>query len=223
VTESSGRTTVLNEPGPTLGPEDWAAYEAAVAANLAGRGVLVCSGSLPPGAPADGHARLAREARRAGLPCVVDASGAVLAAAVAAGVDVVTPNLGEAEALSGSGTGEAVAAAADGRPRALAAAGALVAAGARAAVVTAAAAGAAVATPGNTIWLTAPPAEVRNPVGAGDVLTAALAAALARGAALPAAAAEGVGAASASVEMPRAGEVDPARARRLTALVEPGA
>jgi 1-phosphofructokinase family hexose kinase len=220
VTEASGRTTVLNEPGPTLAPADWAAYEAAVAASLAGRGALVCSGSLPPGAPADAYARLAAEARRAGLPCVVDASGAALGAAVAAGVDVVTPNLGEAEALGGSGSGEAVEAAADARPRGLAAAGALVAAGVRAAVVTVAAAGAAVATPAEAIWLAAPPAEVRNPVGAGDVLTAALAVALARGAAIAEAAVEGVGAASASVETPRAGDVDPARARRLAALVD---
>jgi 1-phosphofructokinase family hexose kinase len=219
VMEAGGRTTVLNEPGPELAAGEWAAYEAAVADRLDGRGALVCSGSLPPGAPADGYARLAARARRAGLPCVVDTSGAAMGEAVAAGVDIVTPNLGEAEALGGDATGEPVAAGARGRERALAAALALVAAGAGAAVVTAAEAGAAVATPWEATWLAAPAAHVRNPVGAGDVLCAALAGALARGEPLVDAAVEGVGAASASVEAPRAGDVDPARARALAALV----
>ena len=67
------------------------------------------------------------------------------------------------------------------RPRALAAAEALLRQGARAAVVTADAAGAAVAADGETEWIAAPRvAEVRNPIGAGDVLLSALAGALER-------------------------------------------
>ena len=58
VLERSGRVTVLNEPGPPLAPGDWARYEAAVAQALAGERVLACSGSLPPGAPADAYGRL---------------------------------------------------------------------------------------------------------------------------------------------------------------------
>ena len=58
-------------------------------------------------------------------------------------------------------------------------------------------------------------AEVRNPIGAGDVLASALAAALERGEPLAAAARAGVAAASASVEYPTAGELDPARAQAL--------
>jgi 1-phosphofructokinase/tagatose 6-phosphate kinase len=57
--------------------------------------------------------------------------------------------------------------------------------------------------------------QVRNPIGAGDVLTAALAAALERGAELPEAAREAVATAAASVESPTAGELDPARVREL--------
>ena len=62
-------------------------------------------------------------------------------------------------------------------------------------------------------------AEVRNPIGAGDVLTSAVAAALERGEPLAAAARAGVAAASASVEHPTAGELDPARARELEATI----
>ena len=48
----------MNEPGPAIGAEDWERYEAAVAARLEGHGVLVCSGSVPPGTPPDAYGRL---------------------------------------------------------------------------------------------------------------------------------------------------------------------
>jgi 1-phosphofructokinase family hexose kinase len=211
ILEPGGRTTVINEPGPALPDRAWAALESAVEHELAGHGVLVCSGSLPPGAPADGYGRLVERAHAAGRRAVVDANGPALDAAVRAGADVVTPNLAEAEGR----TDEAVEAAPDARERACAAAAELVRRGARAAVVTAAAAGAALAGDGPPAWLPAPPVQVRNPIGAGDVLTAALAAALERGAELPAAAREAVAAAAASVESPTAGELDPARVREL--------
>jgi fructose-1-phosphate kinase PfkB-like protein len=70
--------------------------------------VLVCSGSLPPGAPVEGYARLVERARAAGRTVVLDANGPVLAAALAAEPDAVTPNLAEAEALLGRRGSEAV-------------------------------------------------------------------------------------------------------------------
>ncbi len=210
-----GRATVFNEPGPALADGDWAALEGAVSAALGDHGVLVCSGSLPPGAPEVAYASLALLARAAGRPSVVDAAGAALAAALSGEPDVVAPNLGEAEGVLFGRTGEAVDAAPDARPRALAAAAELVVRGARAAVVSAAAAGAAVAWGGQTAWIPAPRVRVVNPIGAGDVLTAAMAAALERGASLVDAAGEGVAAASAAVEHPTAGRFDPSRMREL--------
>jgi tagatose 6-phosphate kinase len=83
-------------------------------------------------------------------------------------------------------------------------------------VVTAAAAGAAVASGEQVTWVTAPRIEqVRNPIGAGDVLTAALAAALEAGLDVVEAARRGVAAAAASVEAPRAGDLDAARMAEL--------
>jgi 1-phosphofructokinase family hexose kinase len=207
-----GRTTVLNEPGPKLDLAAWVELEGVIDDSLPDHGVLVCSGSLPPGVPVDGYARLLARARDAGKHCVVDANGPALAAAVAAGADVVTPNLAEAE-----GVDEPVEAVADARPRALAAARALVHQGARAAVVTAAAAGAAVAWAGEPAWLDAPRAHVRNPIGAGDAFTCGLAAALERGASVLEAAREGVAAGAASVETARAGTLDAGRMRELLA------
>lgn len=223
VLERGGRTTVLNEPGPEISPEDWDRYERELRARLDGHRVLVCSGSVPPGSPPDAYGRLAALAHGAGLVSVVDASATTLTHALSARPGVVAPNLGEAEqALGLSRGGEAVEAAADARPRALAAAAALVERGASAAVVTAAAAGAALASAhAEPQWLAAPTvAQVRNPIGAGDVLTSALAAALERGEPLADAARTGVAAASASVEHPTAGELDAERAREL-ALEEP--
>jgi fructose-1-phosphate kinase PfkB-like protein len=177
--------------------------------------VLVCSGSLPPGAPEDGYALLASLARGAGRRCVIDATGSALAAALDASPDVVAPNLGEAEGVLHGRTDEAVDAAPDARPRALQAARDLVARGAQAAVVTAAAAGAAVAWGDEAVWVSAPRVRVVNPIGAGDVLTAGLAAALERGVGLADALREGVAAASAAVEHPVAGRFEPRRMLEL--------
>jgi 1-phosphofructokinase family hexose kinase len=209
------RATVLNEPGPSLAAGDWAAFEAVIEAALPDHGVLVCSGSLPPGAPEDGYALLTALARRAGRRCVVDASGPALGAALRASPDVVVPNLGEAEGVLFGRVDEAVDAAPDARPRALQAARDLVARGVHAAVVTAAAAGAAVFVDGEAVWVDAPRVRVVNPIGAGDVFTAVFAAALERGAGLVDAVTEGVAAASAAVEHPTAGRFEPRRMREL--------
>jgi 1-phosphofructokinase family hexose kinase len=222
ILERGGRATVLNEPGPRLPPELWVELETVVDDALPDHRVLVCSSSLPPGAPADGYARLVARGRDAGCQVVVDANPAALAATLAARPDVVTPNLGEAEGLLHGRREESVEAAADARPRALAAAAELVSRGARAAVVTAAAAGAAVVIDGEPAWLKAPRVHARNPIGAGDALTAGLAAALERGAPLLDAVREGIAAASASVETARAGTLDPARMRELLASMTGG-
>jgi 1-phosphofructokinase family hexose kinase len=221
VIEHSGRTTVLNEPGPPLMDADWRSYVGAVRDALSRACALVCSGSVPPRTPATAYAELAALALAAGRPCVVDTSGAVLREAVASGIAVVAPNLAEAEAVLGNSPGgEDVEAAPDARERAAAAARGLIAAGAPAAVVTAAAAGAAfAAVDGPSGWFDAPEVSVRNPIGAGDAFTAALAARLADGATLGTAVRHAVAAGSASVESPLAGSLDPIRAVELSAMV----
>jgi 1-phosphofructokinase family hexose kinase len=215
ILEPSGRATVLNEPGPPVDDERWVALEVVVDDALVDHGVLVCSGSLPPGSPADGYGRLVARARDAGALAVVDAGGPVLAAALTAQPDVVAPNLAEAEGVLFGRADEAVEASPDARDRAMTAARELLDRGARAAVVTAAAAGAAVAWDGEPEWIDAPHVRVSNPIGAGDVLTSGLAAALERGASVAAAAREGVAAAAASVEAPKAGELDRRRMQEL--------
>jgi sugar/nucleoside kinase (ribokinase family) len=75
---------------------------------------------------------------------------------------------------------------------------------------------------GVTTWVAAPRVDaVRNPVGAGDVLTATVAAALETGIDVLTAARRGVAAAAASVERPGPGELDPARMAELLGLAGP--
>jgi 1-phosphofructokinase family hexose kinase len=222
ILESSARVTVFNEPGPPLAAGDWERFEAEVADALEGERVLACSGSLPPGAPVDGYARLVGVARSRGALCIVDVNGPPLDAALAAGADVVTPNLAEAEGLLLGRADETVEAGevAVVRARARDAARALVARGAARAVVTAAAAGAAVCDGDEASWVSAPVvAEVRNPIGAGDALVGGLALALERGESFGAAVTAGIATGAASVETDVAGVVVPERVAELLAAV----
>jgi 1-phosphofructokinase len=220
VLERGGRVTVFNEPGPPLAPGDWERFEDAVARALQGSTVLACSGSLPPKAPVDAYARLVTLAHERDVRAIVDVGGEQLAAAVAGGADVVTPNLAEAEGLLHGRADETVEAGdvAVVRARASAAARELVARGAGAAVVTAAEAGAAVAGADGARWLDAPTAAaVRNPIGAGDALVGGLAIALERGESFDDAVAYGMATGAASVETETAGVVVAGRVEELLA------
>ena len=219
VLEPSGRTTVLNEPGPPLADEEWEAYEEAIAVAIPEHRVLVCSGSVPPGAPADAYGRLARLARERGAAALVDAAGGTLAAALAAEPDFVTPNYVEAEGvILGQRTDEGGVPPSEARERACAAAARL-AERARFAIVTAGAAGVALAGDAETAWIEAPSVSVRNSVGAGDSFVGGFAAAVERGDDVRKAVVAGVAAAAASVESELAGGVDPRRVEELARIV----
>lgn len=214
--EAGGRTTVINEPGPTLGPDDWSRYEGEVDAGLRqGVPALICSGSVPPGTPPDAYARLVGLARTAGCLSVVDAAGELLVRALEAGADVVSPNLSEAEAVLHGAGDEEVAAGEDASRRAVEAAAALHARGARIAVVTAAEAGVAAVDGDGRWWVPAVDVPVRNTIGAGDAFATAFTIALAEPAGLSAALRRGVATSAASVMCGVGGQVDAADARSL--------
>ena len=219
--EADGRTTVLNEPGPPAGEEPWRSYADEIEARLPRHGVLACSGSTPPGSPADAYARLVRIAAGRAAMSIVDASGAALEEALAAGPDVVSPNLEEAEeALTGRADRSVEDATQDVRERARAAANELVARGAAAAIVTAGAAGLALASAKGERWLPAPRVEVRNAIGAGDALVGGLGCALERGEALEEAVLAGVAAAGASVQEPLPRRLDRTRVDDLRRVLQ---
>lgn len=164
--EADGTTTKVNEPGLQLADDEVAALVDTVAAHAAAAAWVVTAGSVPPGTPHDLHARIVTAARRVGAPgtaprVAVDTSGPALAAAVAAGPDLVKPNLAELAEL----VGHPLPRLAD----VLAAARDLRSGGIDTVLVSLGAAGAVVVAP-EGCWHSAsvPVDTVRSTVGAGD-------------------------------------------------------
>jgi 1-phosphofructokinase family hexose kinase len=216
--EKSGRVTVFNEPGPTVEEGDWRRLLGEVERRAAGQQTVVCSGSLPPGSPVEGYARVVAAARAVGLRTVVDSTGAVLASALSAHPDVVSPNLAEAETLVFGPAIEGVEPEGDEvAQRAIEAAQGLVARGARHAIVSAGSHGAAFSDGVETGFCPAPEVSVVSPIGAGDSLVGGLVHALEEGQSFRGAVAFALAVASASCEQPVAGAVDVSRARHLAA------
>ena len=161
--EPDGTVTKVNERGPELTGDEVAAL---IAAALDGTGVtwLAGCGSLPAGVPVDLYARLATDARRAGVRTAIDTSGPALRAAVAAGPDLVKPNAHELAEITGRGLathGDVVEAA--GRLRAH---------GVRAVLASLGADGAVLADEQGALHAEAPVPRVVSTVGAGDALLA---------------------------------------------------
>ena len=124
VDEDLGDTTIVNERGLNPQPEEWDALKAAIVRALQGdrpvpelvdgpasasssraakppKPVLVLSGSLPPGAPADLLPSLIRIGRDAGAIVIADTSGPALLAAAGAGATVLKPNAAELAEATG--------------------------------------------------------------------------------------------------------------------------
>lgn len=230
IIEEDLRTTVLNEPGPPMTAADRDLFVAAVAAEAhaeAGAdGIVVASGSLPPGPDAATlYASIVDEAHRAGLRIVLDAARLDLSNALAARPDVITPNLSEALTVLGRAPGaEAVEAVepdfADPRQAAMDAASDLAGLGPAAVLVTAGRHGVAGARRAERFWLDAPPVREVNPIGAGDAFAAGLACGLAEGRDLLGATRRAVATGAASVTSPVAGQVDPELLAELLAHMD---
>lgn len=176
IESDSGRSTVVNEPGPRVGPGDLERMLAGLRARVRGGGLVASTGSLPPGAPVGLHARVAAIAAGAGADVLVDADGAPLQAAAAGRLGVLKPNLAEfsklvGEELSGSDP-----------VRVVVAARRLLATGVAAIIVTLGARGAVHVDAEQAVLATAPVVDVRNATGSGDMFLAGFLAASARGA-----------------------------------------
>ncbi len=165
-------------------------------------GVLACSGSLPPGLPADAYAEIAVRARHHNVLTVIDVGGDALIAAAKAGA-VVRSNAAELREALGELSVE------EGARQ-------LVTAGATAAVITDGARG-MVAASNKGVWRALPVERVAgNPTGAGDACTAVVAAAVAESPEPDWAEVlkSAVAASAAAVLTPLAGDIDVAAYRR---------
>ncbi|GAA0450930.1 1-phosphofructokinase family hexose kinase [Streptomyces stramineus] len=192
---STGDTTQLNETGPDVTAQEWAAFTDAYTSLLPRvRAVALC-GSLPPGVPVGAYARLVRQARAAGVPVLLDTHGEPLRRGIAARPDLVKPNAAELAALTGST--EPLRAALDARRR-----------GAHAVAASLGAEGMLAVTP-DGIWRAAPPQRLSgNPTGAGDSAVAGLLSGWLDGLSWPDRVARAVALAAATVRAPTAGEFD---------------
>jgi tagatose 6-phosphate kinase len=97
IVEDGGRLTVINGPPPPVSADELDAALDAVQAVLEERDLLVIAGSQPPGAVA----RLLEIARRASARLLVDSSGADLLAALGGRPEVVKVNAAELAAARG--------------------------------------------------------------------------------------------------------------------------
>jgi 1-phosphofructokinase family hexose kinase len=205
----TGRLTEFYERGDDIGREGWDRLEDVVRGALDGATWLTISGNLPPGAPADGYARLIALARERAVSTALDAREDALAAGLEADPDVVKVNAEEAGWLLGrdvDGVDAAREAARSIRER-LGEGGA--------SIVTCGADGAVVAGPSGSVAHGRLYARGPYPVGSGDAFLGALVFGLDEGRAWRESLGLALGAAAANAEMPGAGRLDPHRAEQL--------
>jgi 1-phosphofructokinase family hexose kinase len=213
---SDGTLTELNEAGPEMSPAAWAGLIEALRAELARGdvGLVTISGSLPPGAPADGLAELARTTAGAGVDLALDAAGGALEPALATRPWLVKLNAAEAAATLGE------AALPDEAEVALAARR-LAARSGGAVVVTRGADGAvAIDGDGGAFRVAAPAVRGPYPVGSGDAFLAGLAVGRLRAAPFVEALQLAGAAAAANALRRGAGRLDPADVERMAGSID---
>ncbi|MFJ3617718.1 1-phosphofructokinase family hexose kinase [Streptomyces iakyrus] len=206
VDERTGDTTQLNEPGPTVTPTEWSAFQEAYADLLPTASAVALCGSLPPGVPVGAYAGLIRTARSFGLPVLLDTSGEPLRRGVAARPDIIKPNADELAELTGSH--DPLRATQDARRR-----------GAGAVVASLGPEGLLAATREGR-WRATPPTPARgNPTGAGDAVVAGLLSAWTDHLPWPARLTRAIALSTATVLAPVAGEFDRGTYEELLGLV----
>jgi 6-phosphofructokinase 2 len=172
--ETSGAQYRFVMPGPPFSEDEWQSCLEALAAIEGSKGIVVASGSLPPGVPDDFYARAARLAAGSEAKFVLDSSGAPLAAAMKEGVYIVKPSRGELSGLVGDTL--------LGEPQCVRAASRLIKAGMTEIVaLTLGEQGALLVTRDGALRAPPLPVKVVSTVGAGDSFLGALVWSLARG------------------------------------------
>jgi 1-phosphofructokinase family hexose kinase len=203
---SNGLMTEIYERGEQIDSAAWEALEAIVWAEL-DRGDVAAvsvSGSLLPGAPPDGFARIARIALASSrtVPVLADTYGPALPALLGERPAILKVNAAEAGEASGVSVGDARSAADAGRI--------LRDAGAACVIVTLGLEGAVVIGADDPIQLIPPDLRGAYPVGSGDAFLGGLTMAFARGESMVEAARLGMAAGIANALVPGAGVLDPA-------------
>lgn len=193
--EATGSEYRFVLPGPRLDEDEFQSITDALTALAQQSQFVVCSGSLPPGAPENAYGALADLARRENAKFVLDASGAALRAGLVHGVYLVKPSLRELQELVGrelQNEAEILAAA-----RVL-----IVSKQAEIVVVTLGARGALLVTQDGAFAAEALPIAVTSSVGAGDSFLGGMVWAIAAGRGLDRAFRYGIAAGASSLMLP---------------------
>lgn len=173
---NSPTTTIVNEEGATLSQTDWTTYLAEAAREIKPGEIVACMGSFPHGVAKESITELVEMVHQNGSLLLMDTTPHYLGLALAAGVDIVSPNLDEAEAVINSASEDFFRGDNQhGQERAETAALKLCEMGAKIAIVHAGALGAAIAHAGNVSFIPSPEVSVISSVGAGDSLAAGFA------------------------------------------------
>jgi len=238
---TGGGVTEFREPGAPVTDEEFATFLVHLDGLLAGVSFCVFSGSLPPGLPSDAYAQAIRVVQGRGLRTVLDTSGPALVAGVSARPFLIKPNAEETVGLARAfgletakraaaqdaawrNAGGAVPVGRDPVDRSEVASAIGLApslGGAAELVVLTLGELGAVAYCVDEFWHAAVRVEgVRNPVGSGDALAAAMVVALERGDGLRDALSLGVAAGAANALTETAGQVRPEDVERLREGVE---
>jgi 1-phosphofructokinase family hexose kinase len=174
VESGTGRTTVVNEPGPTIRPEELAELEAQLERDVRPGDYVILTGSLPPGVPADFYAAAVKRVQAIGAFAFVDTSGeALVHAAVAA------PTLLKVSAHEFVGIAPGLDP--DDEPGLLTAMAAVRANGVATAIVTLGGAGSLAVGDGHAYRIRTADIATVNATGSGDAFLAALTSTLAFG------------------------------------------
>jgi 1-phosphofructokinase len=159
--------TELNEPGFQVLPEHLEAMKQKIREYAPRSGVMVFSGSLPPGAPPETFAELITIASALGAKCMLDTAGLALRHGLEAKPLLLKPNRAEVEEL--------LQVPLRTRSELAEVARKLLEMGAEEAVISLGAEGAIAATSQDLLSARPPAVAPRSSVGAGDAMVAALA------------------------------------------------
>lgn len=101
VVDRTGSGTSFYGPGPAIPKSSWNTLEAIVRFWFQAGRVLVLAESLPPGVSEEVYAEYTCAAHAQGVRVILDADGSAMRFGVAAGPDLIKPNVAEAERLLG--------------------------------------------------------------------------------------------------------------------------
>jgi 1-phosphofructokinase family hexose kinase len=161
----------VNEAGPLVTQDEWERFMEQVRERVQEGDIWVLAGSLPPGVPADFHARLIALLQQRGARAFLDSSGEPLCHGCAAAPTLVKPNALEAAEVTGCETDCSGPAR---LPEALQAARCLLDKGIEFVALSLGAEGMLLASHKEAVWAWPPALTAGNPTGAGDALLAGI-------------------------------------------------